>query len=514
MNNREVEKKIKKAYSHITAPDIIDSILSDCETQKGNVVMMEKKNRTPLFKGLALAAMALIIVVGIFGFNYYEMNYKAVSTIAFDVNPSIELKVNSQDRILEVIPLNDDAITVIGDMDLKGSDLDVAVNALIGSMIRNGYLSDLANSILISVENNDPEKAAQLQQLLSDEISQLITTNNFDGAVLSQSISENDQTLRNLASEYGITMGKAQLIQQILSMNPLYTFENLSKLTINELNLLINDQNVGNVTSTGSASDKNYIGNEKAKQIALQHANVSEANVSYCNVKLDYEMGAMVYEVEFYVNGTEYDYDINALSGDVMHVKTEQKTSPAQSDGQSNIPANSSYIGEAKAKQIALGNANVSESVLSYYWIEMDRDDGNIIYEIEFYAGNTEYEYEINALSGEIIKAERDQEENYPSYNTSNGSNNVSSDTSNHSSSSNNGNAQTSSGITADRAKEIALSHAGLTADQIRKYEVERDYENGIIVYEIDFKSGNYEYEYEINGTTGAIIQSKREFDD
>ena len=238
MNNREVEKKIKKAYSHITAPDIIDSILSDCETQKGNVVMMEKKNRTPLFKGLALAAMALIIVVGIFGFNYYEMNYKAVSTIAFDVNPSIELKVNSQDRILEVIPLNDDAITVIGDMDLKGSDLDVAVNALIGSMIRNGYLSDLANSMLISVENNDPEKAAQLQQLLSDEISQLITTNNFDGAVLSQSISENDQTLRNLASEYGITMGKAQLIQQILSMNPLYTFENLSKLTINELNLL------------------------------------------------------------------------------------------------------------------------------------------------------------------------------------------------------------------------------------------------------------------------------------
>ena len=58
------------------------------------------------------------------------------------------------------------------------------------------------------------------------------------------------------------------------------------------------------------------------------------------------------------------------------------------------------------------------------------------------------------------------------------------------------------------------MSHAGLTADQIRKYEVERDYENGIIVYEIDFKSGNYEYEYEINGTTGAIIQSKREFDD
>ncbi len=508
MNNREVEKKIKKAYSHITAPDIIDSILSDCETQKGNVVMMEKKNRTPLFKGLALAAMALIIAAGIFGFNYYEMNYKAVSTIAFDVNPSIELKVNSQDRILEVIPLNDDAITVIGDMDLKGSDLDVAVNALIGSMIRNGYLSDLANSILISVENNDPEKAAQLQQLLSDEISQFITTNNFSGAVLSQSITE-DQELRNLANEYGITMGKAQLIQQILSMNPLYTFENLSKLSINELNLLINDHNVSNITSTGSASDKNYIGNEQAKQIALQHANVSEANTSYCNVKLDYEMGTMVYEVEFYANGTEYDYDINALSGEVMHVKSEQKTTPTQSTGGNNIPSNSSYIGEAKAKQIALENANVTESVLSYYWIEMDRDDGNIVYEIEFYAGNIEYDYEINALSGEIIKAEKDEEYNGNySGSTSSGS---SSQTSNNSSS---GSSSQTTSVTADQAKQIALQHAGLSESQIRDFDIERDHENGTVIYEIDFKSGNYEYEYEVNGTTGAIIQSKKEYDD
>ena len=502
MNNREVEKKIKKAYSQITAPDIIDSILSDCETQKGNVVMMEKKNKTPLFKGLALAAMVLVVAVGIFGFSYYEMNYKAVSTIAFDVNPSIEMKVNEQDRILEVIPLNDDATTVIGDMDLKGSDLDVAVNALIGSMIRNGYLSDLANSILISVENNDPERAAQLQQQLSDEISQLISTNNFDGAVLSQSITD-DQELRTLAKEYGITMGKAQLIQQVLSVNPLYTFDNLSKLTINELNLLINGQNVSNVTSTGSASDKNYIGKDKAKQIALEHANVSESSVSYCDIHLDYEMGTMVYEVEFYANGTEYDYDINALTGDVLHVESEQKSSPSQATGETNIPSNSSYIGEAKAKQIVLENAGVTENDISNYWIEMDRDDGNIIYEIEFYAGSTEYDYEINALSGEIIKSERDQENDH--YYSSGSSNN---------SPSSSNTSQSTSSITADQAKQIALNHASLSADQISGYEVERDSENGIVVYEIDFRSGNYEYEYEINGTTGAIIKSKKDIDD
>ena len=133
----------------------------------------------------------------------------------------------------------------------------------------------------------------------------------------------------------------------------------------------------------------------------------------------------------------------------------------------------------------------------------MDRDDGNIIYEIEFYAGSTEYDYEINALSGEIIKSERDQENDH--YYSSGSSNN---------SSSSSNTSQSTSSITADQAKQIALNHASLSADQISGYEVERDSENGIVVYEIDFRSGNYEYEYEINGTTGAIIKSKKDIDD
>lgn len=502
MNNREVEKKIKKAYSHITAPDMIDSILFDCETRKGNIVMMEKKHKTPLFKGLALASMVLVLAVGIFGFNYYETNYKTVSTIAFDVNPSIEIKVNGNDRVLEVTALNDDAALVIGDMDLKGSDLDVAVNALIGSMIRNGYLSDLANSILISVENNDPEKAAQLQKQLSDEIASLISTNNFDGAILSQSITE-DKQVRALADQYEITMGKAQLIQQVLAVNPLYTFENLSKLTINELNLLINGQNVNHVTSSGSASDKNYIGNEKAKQIAFEHANVSEANASYTQVDLDYEMGMMVYEVEFYANGSEYDYDINALTGEVLHVKSEQKTTPDKPAAETNIPTNSSYIGEAKAKQIAFEHAGVSENAVSYYWVEMDNDDGNIIYEMEFYVGNMEYDYEINALNGAIIEAERDEEYH------SNSSSQI-----NPSSPSNTTSSSSQTSISAEQAKQIALQHAGVSESQIRDFDIERDRENGTLIYEIDFKSGNDEYEYEVNGTTGSIIKSHREIDD
>ena len=62
-----------------------------------------------------------------------------------------------------------------------------------------------------------------------------------------------------------------------------------------------------------------------------------------------------------------------------------------------------SDIGEAKAKEIALQDAGVSESDISRFQSSKDRDDGRTLYEIQFASDNTEYEYEINAKDGEIL---------------------------------------------------------------------------------------------------------------
>ena len=61
-------------------------------------------------------------------------------------------------------------------------------------------------------------------------------------------------------------------------------------------------------------------------------------------------------------------------------------------------------------------------------------------------------------------------------------------------------------------SKQIALSHAGVGAATFTK--VELDTEDGIKVYEIEFKVGNVEYEYDINASNGAIIKSSSEIDD
>ena len=219
MANKDTEQKIRQAFSN-AVPNIRNSILSDCKPQKGAVIIMTDTNkRTFSPRHLAgIAAAFVLLIGGMAGFRTYRANYTVASTVSLDVNPSIEIEVNKKEEVLAVNPRNEDAQIVVGDMDFKGSNLDVAINALIGSMLRNGYLNELANSILISVDNQDPAKSAELQERLVNEINAVLQSGAFDGAVLSQSISA-DSRLRELAEAYGITLGKAQLIQQITEPN-------------------------------------------------------------------------------------------------------------------------------------------------------------------------------------------------------------------------------------------------------------------------------------------------------
>ena len=103
-----------------------------------------------------------------------------------------------------------------------------------------------------------------------------------------------------------------------------------------------------------------------------------------------------------------------------------------------------------------------------------------------------EYEYDIHAVSGEVVKFETDRDDDdKPSSNVPSGP-----------------------AIGEDKAKEAALGHAGVAAADVREYKIERDTENGVQVYEIEFKANGYEYDYEVRAADGAILKSHKEIDD
>lgn len=431
MEDRNIEYKVAGAFQN-AVPDILDSILSDSSEEKGTITMAESKRSGGFTKRLATVAAALaLIIVGAFGVVYYNANYAVSSTVSLDVNPSVEITVNDKERVLNVNALNEDGKKVIGDMDFSGSDIDVTVNALIGSMLRNGYLSDIANSVLVSVEGSDPAKDDQLRAHIAQEIETLLQTNSFSGSVLSQTVSDDSQ-LRSLADTYGITIGKAQLIKQITDSSPLYQFADLVPLTINELNILCNYGGVKaeTVETTGTVSDKSYIGTDAAKNAALNHAGLSESDIYALEIDMEWERGIMVYEVDFKTESYEYEYEINASTGEVVknnrgynddrydddynqsgNTSVGGQTAGGQTGGSQNTSDGTSFIDAAEAKRIALNHAGLSESDIRGYGIETDRDYGVTVYEIEFKSGAYEYDYEINAETGAVIKSHREYDD-------------------------------------------------------------------------------------------------------
>ena len=492
VEDRQVLDAALTALEH-AAPDHLEALLSRCEPRRGNVIPMTVPARKPRKKAamawLAAACLALVVVGGGAGVQYYQANAVA-SVISLDVNPSVELDVNRQEKVVSAVPLNADANEILDGMDLKGADLNVAVNAIMGSLLKHGYVDELANSILISVEDDDAVRGAALEQKLTTEIGQVLDSAKVNGAILSQTLS-GDSALQQKADEYGISLGKATLIQSLVDSSNHLTFESLVGLSINELNLLANSTAVqtpdsaGGQTSTtasnpalnsvGTASQSAYIGVEAAKEAALTHAGVTSGDVVFLEADYDYEDGRMVYEVEFFAGNTEYEYDVDAATGAIVKHGREQKGGSLTGGG-STVQTD---IGEAAAKAAAFAHAGVAEGDVRGLTVKRDFDDGRLTYELEFWAGTTEYEYEIAAADGSVLKSKREEHSNA---------------------------LPADQAIGRDAARDAALAHAGVALTDTYELEVEEELDERTPCYKVEFKAGGMEYEYKIDARTGGVL--------
>lgn len=475
MKNKEILARLSEEIRSAT-PDISDRLSLSPHEKRTEVIKMSKSNKIKkwIIGASAAAVIALAAGIGFAGNQYFSV----ATVIGIDVNPSIELRVNKNDTVVKALALNSDAEIILDEMKLKGVDCDVAVNALIGSMLRHGYIDELKNSILISVDNPDAQKSAELEERLINEINSILSGSSVEPAVMAQSVSD-DASIKSLAEQYGISVGKATLIQKICNADPTKTFESLAGLSVNDLYLIAETKSISteNSVTQGTPSSASYITADEAEQAALSHAGISSSDVSYITCELDFDDGIMVYEVEFVSGNTEYEYDINAIDKSVLKFSTERADNYSQS-GQGGSSGNAGSITEAEAQQAAFSHAGVSGATVIK--AEYDRDDNK--YEIEFIAGSYKYEYEISAADGRVIESEKEAVKS----------------------------SGTAYSVSADEARQKALSHAGVTDP----YEFEIDYDRDDNKYEVEFKSGGYEYSYDINAATGEILKSEKERDD
>ena len=575
IREQELEQRLRTAMDH-AAPDALDRILASCEAQKGIVIPMEqaRKPRRRRWASLAVAA-ALAVVCCVFGLTSWRGANAVASVVSLDVNPSIQLQVSKNEKVLSAEALNEDARVILDGMDLKGTQLKVAVNAIVGSLLQNGYLDRLSSAILISVEDDDAQRAARLESDLTAEVGTALENASAGAAILSQILSM-DTGLQAQAQSSSISVGKAAMIRDIQALNSQLDFDALSALSVEELKqlretgapdmpigtaaaaaaamqyagvsssavtydvdpeldeypayyevelytasgefdynvdawtgqVLKGPANVSSITGTTTPSGiSGGISADKAKSIALADAGVSENSALGLRVKQDWDDGMALYEVEFRCNGAEYEYDIRSADGTILKSERDDDNDYYYTTAPS---ASGSLVGEAAAQSAALIHAGVKESDTSYLSCHLEYDDGRVeCYEVEFQAGSTQYEYEIGPYDGAVWKAERETRAAVPASGTTTG---TSSGTSPGSTSG--PTSGSSSLISAEAAKSAALAHAGVSASNVYEFKCELDRDDGVTLYEVEFKSGGMEYEYEIDATTGAVLKAEQDRDD
>lgn len=161
-------------------------------------------------------------------------------------------------------------------------------------------------------------------------------------------------------------------------------------------------QSTGNQTTAENQGD---IGQDRALEIALEHAGVAEADISHQRVKLDYDDGISQYEVEFYVGNQEYDYDIDAATGEIRSFDSEIEDDFWQ-NGSTN---NNTGAAIAEADAIAIVLERVPGATESDVRIHFERDDGRDIYEGELIYNQIKYEFEIDAATGDVLQWEEER---------------------------------------------------------------------------------------------------------
>ena len=448
MTNDQMERRLSAALDK-TAPDDVDGVLSRCTERKGTVVPMKKKNNRMKKWMQAVAACLAVLLLGGGGL-LVQQAHAVTSVVSLDVNPSIELRVNSREKVVSCQALNQEAQAVLEDMDggrdLKGVKADVAVNAIVGSLVRCGYLDSLSSAILISVEDKDQARAQRLQQELTNVAGGAL--GNSQAAVLSQTVQQ-DKELEKQAKANNISTGKAALIRQAMALNGSLTFEGLAQLSVEELRDLIE-----------AGAPGMPIGMQAALEAAAQYAGLTTADITDADVDPELDETPAHYEVEFQVPG----------KGEL-----EQPSTPVNPSGD---------IGMEAAKSAALKHAGLSTAVFTK--AERDYDDGRLEYELEFHTDSAAYEVTVDAATGRVLDYEKE--------NLRGGTGGTD--------------------IGAQAAKAAALKHAGLSEGQVQQLQVEWDNENGRAVYEVEFKSGGMEYDYVIDAATGAVLDHETERDD
>ena len=407
MKQENIEKELQEAVQNLIPNDLFTRITAELDSKEEGAKMEKvlvrriESNRTSLglktVMQLVAACVALVLVVG--GIFYYRGNLMVDSLVDLDVNPGIELLTNQKNRVLEAYATNGDGDKVLSGMDLQNVDLQVALNAIVGSMVQQGYMTKDTKGVLVTVQNKDQKKADNLRKLVVKEMEIALSTEDMNAAVFHQVISSQNNNASAFARKNNISLGKAVFVLNLANKARSLDAKELAKMKISEIAKLVADKNIDIRDIIEYDSDDSLWEN-----IADAIEDINEGDDDYIVATTQQES---TQAVQVQPTETKAVAQTETQAATQTQPQTHAQTQP-QTKLQTNAqPQTGGRISADKAKAIAFGHAGVSAGQVRELSVEYY--DG--VYEVDFKVGNTEYDYEIGATDGSIRKADVEQDD-------------------------------------------------------------------------------------------------------
>ena len=498
MSERKIKKSLKNAVDQ--APiDILENLKSHQveRMEEHDDITRQTPKKSIMIKRFIPFTVAAAAFIGIF-FHWQSSYVWADSQVYFDVNPSIRITTNKNDKVIGMNGINQEAKQIIERMDYKGKTIIQVTEDLMDQLLEKNYLTETDKYILLSVYNKKTVKAEEQRLEIDEAIHRHLKTRDLNPVVLNQAIEQHeDPNITKLDD----SKGRATLIKKLTELAPNLKADILKEMSIQELVFLarafdiellqlfdsqdfeaIEAEDIGNLEfeNDGSIVPKKpsttprRISSEEAKKIALKKVD---------GTIVDFELDDDEYEVEIHANGKEYEITIDAYTGKIIEFKVDDldddkpATKPATKPVTKPVtkpttkpttkPATKAErISAATAKEIALKKVN--GTIVDF---ELDDDE----YEVEIHAEGKEYEMTIDAYTGKITQFEVDDQDDEPTLTT-----------------------PKKTRITSEQAKKIALAKVNGT---IVDFELDDD------EYKVEIHAEGKEYEMIIDAYTGEITE-------
>lgn len=253
---------------------------------------MNKKKKIVI---LTIVLLAILIVIGgviailnTKGRN--ELYGTVVSVITLDINPSIKLELDKDNKVINMIALNEDAKDIVLS-DYEGNSLESVINEVTNKLIEKGYAHD---KLVILVGTSGTITSNEVKDLIDKKL----TTDNIDYSVMIPEISD---TSSKLAKEYNITESKAAYLEEVIKNNSNLKIEDIKDMSINDIvnktnettenNTNDNTENTSQSTNNGGGygggSKCDYVRpaltNEEAGKMIANMMGAAVGTGSYCS---------------------------------------------------------------------------------------------------------------------------------------------------------------------------------------------------------------------------------------